>query len=107
MRFCGNGQIVQRYNVRILFQVFNFIKKCSKYISTGIYNGDDVIGKYHSGYQKCYFPVAGAEVEIPGPDHKLPETPQHWTNCQFLVDDYEEFGFIRASLPGRQGPGIY
>ena len=61
----------------------------------GLYNGNDVIGKYHSGYQKCYFPVAEDEVEIPGPGpySRLPENPEYWLNCQFLVDDSKEFGF--------------
>ena len=70
------------------------------YFVIGRYNGDDastgddIIGKYHSEYQKCYFPFAGVEVEIPFGGRRLPESPENWRNCEFLVDDYEEFGFF-------------
>ena len=60
----------------------------SIYSIKGCYDGEDVIGKYHSGYQKCYFPVDGDEVEIPFGNHKLPKSPENWPNCEFLVDDY-------------------
>ena len=59
----------------------------SIYSIKGCYNGEDVIGKYHSGYQKCYFPVAGVEVEIPFGNRKLPKSAENWQNCEFLVDD--------------------
>ena len=48
-------------------------------------------GGVAAGDQKCYFPVAGAEVEIPaGLDHKQgggSQTSRNTWNCQYLADD--------------------
>ena len=50
-----------------------------------------------AGFQKCYFPVAGAEVEIPaGLDHKqgwgITNSPNH-LKLQISCGRLEGFGF--------------